>query len=157
MATSTFCRSEAISGDMNVAPRLLSHSTTVLKELHLTTEPVGHPPTTKSEAVAARRATKWKMSASAKTNLPHVAIYYANIINIIYSLCEKLKKKNLALGSRFFFFWRRWVERESPLGVTQSLAFFGQAASDSWRNARGGGRVNLPHFSHCPCLLIVAK
>jgi len=43
------------------------------------------------------------MSASAKMNLPHVAIYYANIINIIYSLCEKLKKKNFALGSRFFW------------------------------------------------------
>jgi len=77
--------------------------------------------TVKVQAAAARRATKWKMSASAKMNLPHVAIYYANIINIIYSLCEKLKKKNFALGSRFFF-WvggRRSNEvATSPLGVT---------------------------------------
>lgn len=101
------------------------------------------------------------MSASAKMNLPHVAIYYANIINIIYSLCEKLKKKNVALGSPFFGFFFLFLKavgrtRESPLGVTQSLAFFGQAASDSWRNA-WGGKVVLPHFSCCPCLLIVAK
>lgn len=59
-------------------------------------------------------------------NLPHVAIYYANIINIIYSLCEKFKKKNFALGSRFFF-WvggRRSNEvATSPLGVTVTSIF----------------------------------
>lgn len=120
------------AGDMDMAPLRLSHpfATYQLANSHRPATPLHSTPhntfRTDVQAAAARPNCKMKMSASEKMNLPHVAIYYANIINIIYR-CQGLsfsRSLSFSFDSRWGGSIPRWL-----------VEFLETSFCDSLRNA----------------------